>query len=170
MRRRIVLASVVALVVGSGCRKEALDRVERSGEPDFMLARSHDVDMEAAMRRARETLSELSSALADGRHPRSDFAIKKAFSDGKRQEYIWLIDPVEASDGFHATVDNAPVWVKDVKAGTRMLVRREDVADWMFVEDGVLHGGFTIRVLFRRETPERKLELERTFGFKVPPP
>jgi uncharacterized protein YegJ (DUF2314 family) len=66
-------------------------------------------------------------------------------------------------------VNNAPVWLSDVRQGSRVLVRKDDVADWMYVENGTLVGGFTVRVLFFRKTAEKQRELERTFGFKVPP-
>jgi uncharacterized protein YegJ (DUF2314 family) len=165
----LACASLVA-VANMGCSKQPADRVQRPGKPDFVYARVNDQEMAAAMRRAQETLPLFAAALADERPGTRAFAIKKAYSDGKHTEYIWLSRVVRSGEGFEATVDNTPVWLSDVKVGSRAMVERNDVVDWMFVENGTLVGGFTIRVLFFREPPEKQRELERTFGFKVPPP
>jgi hypothetical protein len=37
------------------------------------------------------------------------------------------------------------------------------------VERGKLVGGYTVRVIFQREPPERRRELEKEFGFEVTP-
>ncbi len=169
MYRTLVFGLLAVAASVPGCRKQSGDRIQRSGEPEFVLSRVNDTEMEAAMRRAHETLPQFATALAGDRHGKKLFAIKKAYSDGKKTEYIWLSDVLESGEGFEATVDNAPVWVSNVRQRSRVPVRKDEVADWMYVESGTLVGGFTVRVLFFRETAEKQRELERTFGFKVPP-
>jgi uncharacterized protein YegJ (DUF2314 family) len=168
MYRALVLGMFALAASGAGCRKDPGDRIERSGEPEFLLSRVNDTEMEAAMRRAHETLPQFAGALAGDKGGRKLFAIKKAYSDGKKTEFIWLNDVVESGERFEATVNNSPVWLSNVKEGSRVAVPKDEVVDWMYVDNGTLVGGFTLRVLFFRETAEKQRELERTFGFKVP--
>jgi uncharacterized protein YegJ (DUF2314 family) len=95
------------------------------------------------------------------------FAIKKGFPAEKREEFIWLSDVTLVKDRFRARIDNEPVWATDVKLGDSILVKKEDVADWMYVQRHELVGGYTVRVLFKREPPEKQREMERE-AFTVP--
>ena len=68
---------------------------------------------------------------------------------------------------FEASVNNVPVAVPSLELGDRITIPLEDVSDWMYIEDGVLIGGHTLRVIYFRETPEKQRELARSWGFVI---
>jgi uncharacterized protein YegJ (DUF2314 family) len=161
---------ILAISCLPSCRRKAGARVERAGEPDFIPTQADDRELEAAKRQARQTLPEFVKALEAPPPGSRAFAIKKGFGDGKNDEFIWLDQVKLAGQSFQATVANVPVWFAGVRVGDQVEVKREEVADWMYIDDrDTLVGGFTIRVLFRREPPEKRRELEREAGFKIPP-
>jgi uncharacterized protein YegJ (DUF2314 family) len=169
MRRPHLLLAALALgAMPAGCHKQS-DRVVRSGEPDVIHPWKDDREMDTAMRRAGETVPTFVKAL-EAPPPRArGFAIKKAFTDGKKTEFIWLNEVTLVGTDFRATVNNVPAWLATPKLGDLVTVPKKDVVDWMYVDDGVLVGGFTIRVLFSRETPAKQRELEAQARFKVLP-
>ena len=157
---------VVLAAAGSSCRKGPEPRIERKGEPDFIPVEDNDPEMDAAVRKGRDTLPELVKALTERPFGSRDFAIKKGFPAGKRQEFIWLTDVALENGGFHAHVGNQPVWTTSVNLGDSLFVKKEEVVDWMYIRDGELVGGYTVRVLFKREPPAKQREMEELF--KVP--
>ena len=38
----------------------------------------------------------------------------------------------------------------------------------MYIRDGMLHGGYTIRVMMAEYPPEERAAMEQQMGFKVP--
>ena len=59
---------------------------------------------------------------------------------------------------YHSTIDNTtqygivgnePVHLTHFKLDDRARVACKDISDWMYFEDGTLHGGYTIEVLSR---------------------
>jgi len=84
-------------------------------------------------------------------------------------EYMWISDVSVRADQFHGRIDNDPMWLTNVKADQEVTVPAGEIADWMYVESGVLHGGYTLRVLAYRESDETRKEIERNMGAKIDP-
>jgi uncharacterized protein YegJ (DUF2314 family) len=161
------LALALAMATSS-CRKGPEPRIERKGNPDFIPTGTDDAEMEAAMRKGRETLPEFVNALLEPPPNSRDFAIKKGFPAEKREEFIWLTEVKLAKDGFRAVIGNAPVWAADLQLGDSVAVKRDEVVDWMYVRNNQLVGGFTVRVLFNREPPAKQREMEKEALFTIP--
>jgi uncharacterized protein YegJ (DUF2314 family) len=68
---------------------------------------------------------------------------------------------------FHARIDNDPEVVKSVKLGQAVTVRPQDISDWMYVDHGVLVGGYTLRVIRDAMTPAERAELDKSLPFKI---
>jgi hypothetical protein len=84
MYRTLVFGLLAVAASAPGCRKQSGDRIERSGEPEFVLSRVNDTEMEAAMRRAHETLPQFATALAGERHGKKLFAIRRPTRTARR--------------------------------------------------------------------------------------
>ena len=158
-----IAVAVVLAGAASSCRKGPEPRIERKGEPDFIPIATDDPEIDAAMRKGRETLPEFVAALTERPFGSRDFAIKKGFPAKKREEFIWLTDVALEKGGFRAEVGNEPVWTEAVKLGDSLFVKKNEVVDWMYVRHGELVGGYTVRVLFKREPPEKQREIEQMF-------
>jgi uncharacterized protein YegJ (DUF2314 family) len=53
--------------------------------------------------------------------------------------------------------------------GDRVHVTPKELSDWMYIEDGVLKGGYTIRVLHYQSSPEEQKEFLKHVPFSIPP-
>lgn len=117
-----------------------------------------DPRLVAAVAEANRRLDEFLTAFAQ-RQPGDTFAVKMPFADDAGQEFMWVSVTHIDDKGFHGLLDNEPAFVKTVKEGETVHVPRKNLNDWMYVSNGELHGGFTLKVLgekLTRPTRDRK--------------
>ena len=151
---RLINAAIVAILF-AGCdtqERNVGDVVKRPGEPDVIMVADDDPRMNAAIDKARVTVEQFIRALSNPQSSQSGFSVKAPIRDGTKVEHMWLT-PVRYQNGnFVGKVNNDPDIVKTVKLGDQYDVKKADISDWMYVENGKLVGGFTIRVL--RDAPQ----------------
>jgi uncharacterized protein YegJ (DUF2314 family) len=163
-----------ALLV-SGCASQTpshpLGRtVHRPGSgPEYFEVKEKDAEMDRAVRMARRHLRVFITALEHPAPGQSDFEVKKPFVQGDHVEHIWLSGVRYTGKRFHGRVDNMPQEIKGLKMGTRASVNPDEITDWLFIDNGKLMGGYTVRVLYKDLSPERKKEFEENADFKIEP-
>jgi len=144
--------------------------VQREGEPDYYRVQDHAA-MDAAIARAKADLATFRSALERPSPTQTYFSVKKPFpyrKDGEEhQEHIWIQDVKLTGNGFTGTVGNEPVDTRDVALGESVLVKDEDVSDWMIVDGGTLIGGFTIRVLRDSLSEQERNSFDQSVPFRI---
>lgn len=148
-----------------GAKPESPTVVKRQGEPDVFRVHNQDAAMNQAIRKARQSVGGFIFAL---RHPQAEqkfFTVKKPFPIGSGHEHIWLSDVRYDGRLFHGKVANDAVDVKNVKFGDEVTVAPQKISDWMYIERGKLKGGYTLRVLYDRASPQEKAQMRREFGF-----
>lgn len=96
--------------------------------------------------------------------------MKKPFVHEGEIEHVWLSNVTFQGGRFHGTVDNHPKNVAHLKMGDRASVNPNEITDWAFVNNGVLVGGYTIRVLYRELPAERQQALMKEANFRIMPP
>ena len=64
-------------------------------------------------------------------------------------------------------VDNAPVEMKSLRVGKKVTVRPEELSDWMYVENGRLVGGHTVRAYYRNLSAAKKRQFAQNAGFRL---
>ena len=65
-------------------------------------------------------------------------------------EYIWVGEFEQLPDqSFSGRLANEPGGVPNFKRGDTVRFKKADVIDWMYVEDGKMHGSFTTCALAR---------------------
>lgn len=168
-RSYLLCVSVCFLLAASGCEDREDDGVvRRDGEPDF-ATKYDEKAMTDAIAKARATWREFSAALVKPAPGMSRFSIKKGFlvDDDPEGEHIWLADVSFDGGNFRGAVGNEPVSTQEVKFGQVVDVMPEELTDWMFVEDGVLRGGYTLRVLLMQKSPEDRKAFLETLGFRL---
>ncbi|HEV2762796.1 MAG TPA: DUF2314 domain-containing protein [Pyrinomonadaceae bacterium] len=161
---------VVLLLLTLGCgAPPAGERevVRREGEADVYLVRETDEEMNRAIEEARRTLTLFLAALQSPKPGRSGFSVKHPFRQGEQVEHMWVGDVSFDGSVFRGTLDNAPRNLTNVEAGQEVEVPASQVSDWMYVEDGRLVGGYTLRVLHKQFTEEEKRAAEEAYGFKI---
>jgi uncharacterized protein YegJ (DUF2314 family) len=124
--------------------------------------------MNASIEKARASLQTFKAALRSPPAGSDSFAVKVAFTYGRdSQEHIWLTEPSVASGRVSGQVGNEPVNATFLKLGQRVSAPESDVSDWMFVESGVLRGGYTLRVLLKRLPPPEHEKQLQDMGFRL---
>ncbi|HMF17490.1 MAG TPA: DUF2314 domain-containing protein [Gemmataceae bacterium] len=157
MRPLIVLFFVFAVF---GCGKESV--------PDKVIpVAGDDPRMNAAIDKARATVKTFIDALQSPKPGQQGFSVKVVFTDGDNDEHMWLLPVRYDGKKFRGTVNNAPQTVKNIKMGQRVTVEPSKISDWMFVENGKLVGGHTVRVLRDAMTPADRAEFDKTAEFII---
>lgn len=114
-----------------------------------------DAEMNKAIGTAKSRLGEFDAALREPRPDRSHFTVKKPFptTDGS-VEHIWIGNVRFEGGAYHGTIENEPVNVDGLKYGDAASATPSEISDWMYVENDEVVGGWTMRVLYNRATPE----------------
>jgi uncharacterized protein YegJ (DUF2314 family) len=168
--KRLLFAFLGAMIASTGCDavKPPDDPVvRREGQPDFIRLPGQDPEMEKAVQTARESVGTFVAALRARTAKQTSFSVKKPFKDGKQVEHIWLSDASFDGTNFSGRVDNEPVDVKNVKLGETAVAAKDEISDWFYVDNGKLVGGYTLRVLHARMSPEEKKNFEAQLDFKM---
>ncbi len=136
--------------------------------PDRMtIVPDDDPQMNAAIQKARAGVDAFIAALKSPKATQSGFSIKFPFKDGKETEHIWL-SPITFDGGkFHGVVNNDPELVKNVKLGQKVTALPNEISDWMYVENGKLVGGETLRVLRAKMSESERAEFDKSVPFVI---
>ena len=80
---------------------------------------------------------------------------------------MWLV-PVEHHNGeFVGTLNNEPAWISTAKIGDELKVAKGEISYWMYVDDGKLIGGYTLRVLRDSLTEAERREFDADLPFTI---
>lgn len=162
--------ALLALVLGTaacGSREPPAEIVERPGEPDVMQVAGDDEVMNAAISEAQATLDDFVASLSEPAEGQSAFSVKARLEEGDSVEHIWLSDPQATEEGFSGALGNEPLELEGFVLGQSVSVPREQVSDWMYIEDGVLRGGFTILALRDLLPEEERQAFEDSLPFRL---
>ncbi|KPF95405.1 hypothetical protein IP86_19265 [Rhodopseudomonas sp. AAP120] len=146
--RRILALGLLALLLGAAGPAAAASFLERLERDELQFFPNDDPAMKAAIAKARATLPDF---LAKAAHPRINqrsFALKVEvlLLDG-RSEFIWVTNFANVGDDFIGLVDNEPRLVPGLKRGAFLPFRRDDIADWLYLEGDRMVGNVTLCVL-----------------------
>lgn len=135
--------------------------------PSTTAVSSIDSELDEAIQEARDTLDVFIQKLGTP-HPDWTFAaVKVRFltPDGFSQD-IW-VDDVTYEDGAFSGNFGDDIPSLKLSLGERIAVNREDIVDWMLVEDGKLVGGYTIRLAYQRMSPEEKEQFLAAANYSI---
>jgi uncharacterized protein YegJ (DUF2314 family) len=153
----LMLLLAVAAASGCGGRQTPLKAV---------FVEDDDANMKAAIDKARSTVNQFIAALQKPKKTQENFSIKMLFKDGEEGEHMWLLPVTYDGKQFTGVVNNMPEKIKTAKLKQRVTIDPDKISDWMYIENGKLVGGFTIRALHERLSPEERKEMEKTLPFK----
>jgi uncharacterized protein YegJ (DUF2314 family) len=118
---------------------------EPRDEPLFMALDTDDPEYLRTIDRARASLDEFRLRIEACRTSRNVPCVKVRIEGGGRIAYLWLANARPDGDDFIAEVFEAPGGLAGIKVGDSLSVPGAELLDWMVNEDGVLHGGFSLR-------------------------
>ncbi|WP_436715944.1 DUF2314 domain-containing protein [Roseiconus lacunae] len=126
--------------------------------PETLVTSGYDQDaMEQAIRKAQNSVS---TFVAELENPTgSDHAVKAPIEDDGETEHFWLTN-LDLKDGvFTGIINNEPGIVSNVKIGQSWTIKQEEISDWMFMKDGMMHGNYTLRPLLETMPAEQADQL-----------
>ena len=71
--------------------------------------------MATAIAEARKSLPEFWQVAANPKHGERLFSLKVKITDGKRNEYFWLIDLKRRAGKVYGTINNKPEIVRNIR-------------------------------------------------------
>ena len=122
-----------------------------SENPPVVGVESGDSEMNSAIAKAQETLEHFFANYQSMPNDGYSLKFRMPTPDGEG-EHIWF-NPVEVSgDTVTAQCANEPMQIPDLKAGDTRVLSKSDITDWMIIAGSKCYGGYTIRVLAKRDS------------------
>ena len=149
MTKKLLLnASVfLTLTMMSGCNKPSDNH---SSTPGVVNVEDDNPEMLAAIRTAKETFGFFEENWKTMENDGYSLKFALPTSDGEL-EHIWFSPTSIQGDSITGECANDPVRVPGLKIGDTRTVTWDDVSDWMIVVGNKCFGGYTIRVMAKRD-------------------
>ena len=165
MKKYTFFAIIIFLI---SCNQNQPKIVDGASKDDKIYeTTSDDEEMNAASKKAVDSFAIFNAAFKSRSKNISFISLKKRFKTEGGNEHIWISPISKIEKGYLGTVENDPIYVKDVKYGDTVLVKANEVSDWMYVENNLLHGGYTLRVAIKHMNPKEKEEFLKSLDYKI---
>lgn len=129
---------------------------------------SEDTSMNSAINIARKTISELDKALTIRNPSYSDFAVKKKFKTANGGgEHMWIAGISLVNGNYKGFINNDPESTQEIKYGDTVIVQKSEITDWMYLDNYILKGGYTIREIRNKLTNEDRIKMDKELGFRI---
>jgi len=139
-----------------------------SSEDKLYTTHSDDTEMNHAISEARRNLFVFDTAFQSRNSRFSNFLIKKRFlTPDNGGEHIWISILESLKNGYKGIIWNDPVSITGIKLGDTVFVDKKDISDWMYVDNDIMQGGYTMRLELKRMKPEEKAEVLKSIDFKI---
>jgi uncharacterized protein YegJ (DUF2314 family) len=161
------LVALVAFLI-SACGSGTSEPIgQRDAEFGVSNVAADDPAMNDAIARAQASLGEFAVALQAPGDERSDFSVKVRLEDEENVEHVLLSEPFVTDTQAGGVIANDVLYVEGYSFGDRVTFDLDHVSDWMYVENGVLQGGFTIRVLRDQMSVAEREEFDASLPFVI---
>ena len=155
----IVAVALIALKPHTGA-------LQRAQSDDVTMVSDDDPIMQAAFKKAADTLDEF-LALSAAPKPNTDsYAVKVAISHMGRTEYFWITPFTQSEDEFSGRISNTPRYVTTVSEGQEIQFGHGDIVDWTYENtlEQRTYGNFTACALLAHESEEEAAAVMREYG------
>jgi uncharacterized protein YegJ (DUF2314 family) len=155
-RLKMILAAAIIAALGgaillmdAGAQERSQERTqERSPVVDVSSA---NAAMAAAIGKARATLPTFWASYEAPKSSETGHSLKARFANPKNDgEHIWMAEVKKLPGGrYSGRFANQPRDLPGKRAGDLVEFAEADISDWMFMRNGKIVGGETIRVLLK---------------------
>jgi uncharacterized protein YegJ (DUF2314 family) len=125
-----------------------------------------DPKMAEAIGVAKETLGEFLDALSQPKIGQTGFLLKVVFDTDGQREHVWVAEVEVLSArtlcGVIASTPKSP----NLRFKQRVDFEPNRITDWMYVENGLLVGGFTTRLIRKRMTSEERAAFDASVPYR----
>ncbi|WP_312745039.1 YegJ family protein [Sphingobacterium multivorum] len=163
---RPILFVAVSSALLLACQSPSIkDKIEND---DVIGFRSDDEAMNAAIVKAKNSLNQFVQAVEKPQEGYEAFALKIAYdTPDKSLEHIWVGDISYQNGQFTGVVSNSPVSTKEVALGDTVVIDKQNISDWMYLDKGILRGGYTIRAMRDQLSGSEKEEFNKSIDFVI---
>ncbi|WP_312014709.1 MULTISPECIES: DUF2314 domain-containing protein [unclassified Bradyrhizobium] len=114
--------------------------------------RNGDPEIIAAIAQARSTLPKFWASYDAPKPSETGHSLKARFPyPNNSGEHIWMAEVKKIGNGrYSGRFANAPVHLRGKRAGDLAEFREADISDWMFLRNGKIVGGETIRPMLKK--------------------
>ncbi|MDO6491148.1 MAG: DUF2314 domain-containing protein [Cellulophaga sp.] len=166
MKKILTITAVLTLLISS-CKETSTSKIEREGEPDVINIADENIAMNQAIAKANKTLSIFKTAIQSNNKNYYGFTLKQKFSDSDGSaEHIWIQDVTYDGSKFKGIVGNTPLYEINVKLGDTINVDESNISDWMYFDQNITKGAYTIRVLRDQMSTEEQKEFDIQSGMQ----
>lgn len=126
-----------------------------------------DTEMKVAIETARKTFGEFEKALKSENPNFVAFTIKKPYESTQGEEHLWIRSILynTKKDTYVGIIASDPQFTTQVKYDDIVEITRNEISDWYYVENNVLKGGYTIKLLRSRMTASEQKQFDKESGF-----
>ena len=121
--------------------------------PKINQIRSANPQYQQTIADAHATLDQFRAMLPADGSARWDAMVKTKITEGDNQAFMWLSNTRRSGTGFVAEFFEISDAFHRYQVGDELEIAEESLLDWMVNDNGVLHGGFSIRY-YRSTLPE----------------
>jgi uncharacterized protein YegJ (DUF2314 family) len=169
--QRCCLLLLIPFFVGCNSLPGTNTNVEKLGldtATDIYAVTEEDEAMNLAIMKAKNTIAEFDKALESHNTAYVSFAVKKRYrTTASGGEHMW-IGGIRVENGlYRGTVNNDAEQTTEVKYGDTVTVRKDEITDWMYLDNNVLKGGYTIRAIRNKMTKQERLKMDGELGFEI---
>jgi uncharacterized protein YegJ (DUF2314 family) len=162
-RSLMALAVPAFLLAAGACSRHG---VPAAGEDALSYMPDDHPTMQKAYAKARSGLAEFLELSRSPPPHLSGFALKVGLGAGDNTEYVWIGNFSELAAGeFTGLINNEVEIARDYKLGDQYSFRREDIVDWMYVDNErqKMFGNYTLCALLTQEDPAEAARLQADY-------
>jgi uncharacterized protein YegJ (DUF2314 family) len=135
---------------------------------DTYSVTTENTSMNFAIDNAKKTINEFNQALKSSNPSYSDFAIKKRYNTPSGGgEHVWITGIYLIDGNYKGFINNDAEETVEVKYGDSVIVRKNEITDWMYLDNNILRGGYTIREVRNQMNKEERIKMDKDLGFKI---
>lgn len=162
------------LLLGIGCNNKASNKnldpakLGLDTATDTYYVTQEDRSMNQAIGKAKNTIALFDEAIKSKNLSYTDFAVKKRYETGNDGgEHIWVAILEVINGNYKGVVNNDAEVTKEVKYGDTVIIRRDEITDWMYIDNNTLRGGYTIREIRNKMSKEERKIMDKEIGFTI---
>ena len=146
----VVLAAITGVTVFGILTIGPKPHVAAEDRSPIVDVRTTDPEMNTAIARARGTLPTFWASYESPKPSEVGHSLKVRFSTRRGGEHIWMAEVRKLPNGtYSGRFANEPRDLPGKRAGDMVEFAQADISDWMFMRNGKIVGGETIKPLLK---------------------
>lgn len=163
--------TVLILLFCIAIHAQTKNKVEKSGTSKASTVyrvENGDKKMKKAIKQAKASFNEFETAIKSENPNFKNFLLKKGFESPNGEEYLWVRNILinKVSNNYVGIVANEPLYTKAVQNGDFIEISNDDVGDWMYLDNNVVKGGYTLKLLRNRMSKKERQQFDAKSNLK----